>query len=146
MRLNLAEDPITSAKASTVAHSTIHGSTSIGSPTLDDGLFKTIALGILPLPLLSYVVGYMDRINVGLAQLQMKDRLAFSDAFFGLGAGIFFIGYFLLEVPSNLLLARTGARKTLVPRMVSWGIAAGARLLIVTPRAGKDVKRQEHRP
>ena len=67
------------------------------------------------------MIAYLDRINIGYAQLQMKQTLPFSDAVYGLGAGIFFIGYFLFEVPSNLMLERIGARKTLLRIMVSAG-------------------------
>jgi fucose permease len=68
------------------------------------------------------MIAYLDRINIGYAQLQMKETLAFGDAVYGLGAGIFFLGYFLFEVPSNLLLERIGARKTLLRIMVLWGL------------------------
>jgi MFS family permease len=79
------------------------------------------------------MVAYLDRINIGYAQLQMKQTLPFSDAVYGLGAGIFFIGYFLFEVPSNLLLEKIGARKTLLRIMVLWGIAAVAMMFVSTP-------------
>ena len=68
------------------------------------------------------MVAYLDRINIGYAQLQMKQTLPFSDAVYGLGAGIFFVGYFLFEVPSNLLLEKIGARKTLLRIMLLWGL------------------------
>lgn len=75
-------------------------------------VFSKINWRIIPLLLIAYMVAYLDRINIGYAQLQMKQTLPFSDAVYGLGAGIFFIGYFLFEVPSNLLLEKIGARKT----------------------------------
>ncbi|XPG55671.1 MFS transporter (plasmid) [Variovorax sp. 375MFSha3.1] len=71
--------------------------------------------------------------NVGFAKLQMKDALGFSDAVFGLGAGILFVGYGLLEVPSNLLMARIGARKTFFRIMVLWGLTAAATAFVRTP-------------
>jgi len=65
---------------------------------------------LLPFLFVLYVAAFLDRINVGFAQLQMKDALGFSDSVYGFGAGVSFIGYFIFEVPSNLILARTGAR------------------------------------
>ena len=77
-------------------------------------VFLKIDWRLLPLLLVAYMVAYLDRINIGYAQQQMKQTKPFDDAVYGLGAGIFFIGYFLFEVPSNLLLDRIGARKTLL--------------------------------
>lgn len=96
-------------------------------------VFSKINWRIIPLLLIAYMVAYLDRINIGYAQLQMKQTLPFSDAVYGLGAGIFFIGYFLFEVPSNLLLERIGARKTLLRIMVLWGAAAVAMMFVSTP-------------
>jgi sugar phosphate permease len=64
----------------------------------------------MPLLLVCYVVAYLDRVNLGFAKLQMSKELGLSEAAFGAGAGIFFIGYFLFEVPSNLILHKVGAR------------------------------------
>jgi D-galactonate transporter len=96
-------------------------------------VFVKIDWRLLPLLLIAYMVAYLDRINIGYAQLQMKQTLPFDDAVYGLGAGIFFIGYFLFEVPSNLLLDRIGARKTLLRIMVLWGLAASAMMFVSTP-------------
>jgi len=79
------------------------------------------------------VLAYLDRINIGFAQLQMKSDLAFSDAVYGLGAGIFFIGYILFEVPSNLYLQKVGARKTITRIMLMWGIISMSMSLVSTP-------------
>ena len=98
-----------------------------------NALFSKINWRIIPLLLIAYMVAYLDRINIGYAQLQMKQTLPFSDAVYGLGAGIFFIGYFLFEVPSNLLLEKIGARKTLLRIMVLWGAAAVAMMFVSTP-------------
>ena len=98
-----------------------------------NALFSKINWRIIPLLLIAYMVAYLDRINIGYAQLQMKQTLPFSDAVYGLGAGIFFIGYFLFEVPSNLLLEKIGARKTLLRIMVLWGAAATAMMFVSTP-------------
>ena len=98
-----------------------------------DRLFSKISWRILPFLMLCYVIAFLDRINIGYAQLQMKQTLTFSDATYGLGAGIFFVGYFLFEVPSNLLLERIGVRKTLLRIMFTWGIVACAMAFVQTP-------------
>ena len=81
---------------------------------------------LIPFMFLLYVVAYLDRVNISFAQLQMKQALAMSDAVYGLGAGLFFIGYFLLEVPSNLLLERFGPRRWMARIMISWGFISSA--------------------
>jgi D-galactonate transporter len=96
-------------------------------------LFSKISWRILPFLMLCYVIAFLDRINIGYAQLQMKQTLTFSDATYGLGAGIFFVGYFLFEVPSNLLLERIGVRKTLLRIMFTWGIVSTAIAFVQTP-------------
>src|SRR4026207_2069857 len=98
-----------------------------------DSLYSKVSRRIIPLLLIAYMVAFLDRINIGYAQLQMKQTLPFGDAVYGLGAGIFFLGYFLSEVPSNLLLERIGARKTLLRIMVLWGITAAAVMFVKTP-------------
>ncbi|POA14412.1 MFS transporter, partial [Pseudomonas sp. FW300-N1A1] len=80
----------------------------------DEALFSKVSWHLLPLLILCYIVAFIDRINIGFAQLQMKQKLDFSNEAYALGAGIFFIGYFLFEVPSNLMLEKIGARKTLL--------------------------------
>ncbi|WP_322101916.1 MFS transporter [Paraburkholderia sp. J41] len=85
-------------------------------------LYAKVAMRLVPLLIVCYIVAYLDRINVGFAKLQMQDDLGFSDAVYGFGAGIFFIGYFLFEVPSNLLMKCIGARKTITRIMILWGI------------------------
>ncbi len=96
-------------------------------------LFSKISWRILPFLMLCYVIAFLDRINIGYAQLQMKQTLTFSDATYGFGAGIFFVGYFLFEVPSNLLLERIGVRKTLLRIMLTWGIVSTAMAFVQTP-------------
>ena len=107
------------------------------SPVLEGAAYKAVFSKIdwrlIPLLLIAYMVAYLDRINIGYAQLQMKQTLPFDDAVYGLGAGIFFVGYFLFEVPSNLLLEKIGARKTLLRIMVLWGLAACAMMFVSTP-------------
>src|SRR5689334_18623751 len=99
----------------------------------DRAMYRKIAWRIMPLLLTAYVVAFLDRINIGYAQLQMKETLAFSDAVYALGAGVFFIGYLLFEVPSNLMLEKIGVRKTLLRIMVCWGIVAMAMMFVQTP-------------
>ena len=94
---------------------------------------RKVSRRLIPFLFLLYVAAYLDRINVGFAQLQMKSALGFSNTVYGLGTGIFFIGYFLFEVPSNLILARTGARVWIARIMISWGIISSAMALVRTP-------------
>ncbi len=81
---------------------------------------------LLPLLFVSYIVAFLDRVNVGFAKLQMASALGFSDAVYGFGAGIFFLGYFVFEVPSNLLLEKVGARRWIARIMFTWAIVSGA--------------------
>jgi Sugar phosphate permease len=90
---------------------------------------RKAAVRLLPFLFVLYVIAYLDRVNVGFAKLAMNDLPWFSEAVFGTGAGIFFIGYFLFEVPSNLILQRVGARRWIMRIMLSWGVVAGAMLL-----------------
>ncbi len=87
-------------------------------------LYRKIDLRLLPLLFIGFLFAYLDRVNVGFAKLQMQSDLGFSDAAYGIGAGIFFVGYVLFEVPSNLLLPRVGARLTFSRIMVLWGITS----------------------
>ena len=88
---------------------------------------------ILPFVFVLYIFNFLDRSNVGLAALQMNQDLGFSTQAFGLGAGIFFIGYALFEVPSNLFLVKVGARKWIARIMISWGILATVMMFVKTP-------------
>ncbi len=99
---------------------------SLASKTAIDvsSLLKRLRWRLLPFLFLLYVVAYLDRINVGFAALQMKSQLGFSDAVYGLGAGIFFLGYFLFQVPANLALERVGARRWIAFLMICWGIVS----------------------
>jgi D-galactonate transporter len=85
---------------------------------------------LLPFLVVCYMVNFLDRVNVGFAALAMNEDLKFSPAVFGMGAGIFFVGYFLFEIPSNLALQRFGARRWIARIMVSWGIVATAMALV----------------
>lgn len=85
-------------------------------------VYRKVRLRLIPLLFLGYVVAFLDRVNVSFAKLQMAGDLGFSDAVYGLGAGLFFIGYCLFEVPSNMVLARVGARRWMARIMLSWGL------------------------
>jgi len=99
----------------------------------DDLLYRKVSLRIIPFLFVCYVVSFLDRINIGFAQLQMKHDLGFSDAMYGLGAAVFYVGYVLCEVPSNLLLARFGARRTFTRIMLLWGVASVGMMLVSKP-------------
>ncbi|HEX2728265.1 MAG TPA: MFS transporter [Rubrobacteraceae bacterium] len=88
---------------------------------------------LIPFMFLLYIVAFLDRVNVGFAALQMNEDLGFSDAVYGLGAGIFFIGYFIFEIPSNLIMERIGARIWIARIMITWGIISAAMFLVTGP-------------
>ncbi len=96
-------------------------------------VIRKVSRRLIPFLFLLYVAAYLDRINVGFAQLQMKSQLGFSDSVYGLGAGIFFIGYFIFEIPSNLILARVGARVWIARIMITWGLISSAMAFVHTP-------------
>jgi D-galactonate transporter len=98
-----------------------------------DAMYRKITWRLIPLLFLAYVISYIDRINVGYAKLQMNSDLHLTDAIYGLGAGIFFVGYALFEVPSNVLLMRIGARLTIMRIMVCWGLVSAAMMFVTTP-------------
>ena len=91
-----------------------------------------VAKRLVPFLIVCYFIAYLDRVNVGFAALTMNQDLGLSQTAFGFGAGIFFIAYFIFEVPSNLLLERFGARKWIARIMLSWGIFSGAMAFIPT--------------
>jgi len=92
----------------------------------EDRVYRKVMRRILPLLLLCYVVAYLDRVNVGFAKLQMLDDLGISDSVYAIAASIFFWGYFLFEMPSNLALHRFGARFWIARIMVTWGIVSSS--------------------
>ncbi|MGZ8095951.1 MAG: MFS transporter [Methylosarcina sp.] len=97
-------------------------------------MYRKLAWRLLPPLYLIYILAYLDRMNIGFAQLQMKEMLQFSDTVYGLGAGIFFIGYTLFEVPSNLILEKVGAKIWLTRIMITWGLISSAMVFIETAR------------
>ncbi len=88
---------------------------------------------LIPFLFLLYILNFLDRVNVGFAALEMNQDLGFGPAIYGFGAGVFFLGYCLFEVPSNLVLYRAGARLWIARIMVTWGLAASAMMLVHTP-------------
>ena len=100
----------------------------IGRATL-----RRVTRRVIPFVFLMYIAAWLDRVNVGFAALHMNADLGFSATVFGFGSGIFFLGYCLLEVPSNLILHRLGARLWLARIMVTWGVLSSAMMLVRTP-------------
>ncbi|RDU97984.1 MFS transporter [Trinickia dinghuensis] len=93
-------------------------------------LGKKLTWRILPILFICYVFSYIDRANIGMAQLQMKQTLPFSDLSYSIGASLFFVGYLLFEVPSNLMLQKSGARKTLIRILICWGAASAGMMFV----------------
>ncbi|MFC7518979.1 MFS transporter [Herbaspirillum sp. GCM10030257] len=98
-----------------------------------EATYSKVTWRLIPFLFLCYVVAYLDRVNVGFAKLQMLNDLKFSETVYGIGAGIFFIGYFFFEVPSNIILSRTGARVWLARIMVTWGVISSAMMFVSSP-------------
>jgi ACS family tartrate transporter-like MFS transporter len=101
--------------------------------TLEERAFRKATRRLIPFLFLIYVVAYLDRVNVSFAQLQLEDDLDFSDTIFGIGAGIFSLGYVIFGVPSNLALARFGARRWLAAIMIVWGVISASMMFIDGP-------------
>lgn len=100
---------------------------------LERATLRRVSIRLLPFLFILYIANYLDRTNVAMAALQMNRDLHFSATAYGLGAGVFFIGYCLFEVPSNIMLARVGARRWIARIMISWGVVASAMLFVRTP-------------
>ena len=111
---------------------TAYTSTAVAADDSGD-VYKKAYWRLLPLILICYLVAYLDRVNVGFAKLQMLDALKFDDAIYGFGSGIFFIGYLIFEVPSNMILRKVGARVWIARIMITWGLISACMLLVKTP-------------
>src|ERR1041384_312836 len=94
---------------------------------------RKVVRRLIPYLFICYIVNYIDRINVGYAALEMKTDLGFSDAVYGLGASMFFVGYVLFEIPSNLIMERVGARIWIARIMISWGAVSSCMMFVKTP-------------
>ncbi|WP_211466715.1 MFS transporter [Collimonas silvisoli] len=103
------------------------------SSTFETATYAKVTWRLLPMLFLCYVASYLDRVNVGFAKLQMLSDLKFSETVYGLGAGIFFLGYFIFEIPSNMILHRVGARLWIARIMITWGIISGAMIFVDSP-------------
>ncbi len=93
-------------------------------------LLKKLLWKILPILFIAYFFSFLDRVNIGYAKLQMQDAIGFTDTQYALAAGIFFIGYAAFEIPSNVLMDKIGARKTLARIMILWGLASAATMFV----------------
>jgi ACS family tartrate transporter-like MFS transporter len=96
----------------------------------EQALLSKLTRRLIPFMFLLYIVSYLDRINVGFAALQLNQALRFDPVVFSLGAGIFFIGYFIFEVPSNLIMERVGARVWMARILVTWGIISSSMMFV----------------
>jgi sugar phosphate permease len=121
----------------------LHGKAISGAPPFDaadqpailakaaiNASYRKVFWRLMPLLMLCYVVAYLDRVNVGFAKLQMSQQLRFSETVYGFGAGVFFIGYFLFEIPSSVVLNKIGARVWLSRIMVTWGVVSGCFIFV----------------
>jgi D-galactonate transporter len=92
--------------------------------------YSKITWRLVPFLFTCYILAYIDRVNVGFAKLQMQSDLSMSETVYGIGAGLFFFGYFLLEVPANMMLRRLGARRWLGPIMIAWGLVSAGMMFV----------------
>lgn len=108
----------------------LNNSSEYSEKYLEKRAIRRITLRLIPFMFVLYIVAYIDRVNVGFAALQMNAELKLSNAVFGFGSGIFFIGYFLFEIPSNLILHRIGARVWIARIMITWGVIASTMMFV----------------
>jgi D-galactonate transporter len=104
----------------------------VSSESVEKKTYARVTWRLMPLLFIAYIIAYLDRVNVGFAKLQMLQDLKLTATAYGLGAGLFFIGYFFFEVPSNIILHRVGARKWIARIMISWGIISAATMFVKT--------------
>ena len=102
---------------------------------IDTVVVRKLTWRLVSFLFLLYIVAYLDRINVGFAALQMRQQLSLTDAVYGLGAGMFFAGYFFFQVPSNLALQRVGARRWIALLMMLWGVISASMIMVRGPRS-----------
>jgi D-galactonate transporter len=104
----------------------------VSSESVEKKVYARVTWRLMPLLFICYIIAYVDRVNVGFAKLQMLQDLKLTDTVYGLGAGLFFLGYFFFEVPSNIILHRVGARKWIARIMISWAIVSAATMFVTT--------------
>ncbi|MBL8352235.1 MAG: MFS transporter [Burkholderiaceae bacterium] len=109
------------------------GSGGAAAKTELEQTYKKILFRLIPFLMVLWVLAWIDRVNIGFVKLTMLDDLKWSEAIYGLGAGIFFLGYFFFEVPSNLLLQKIGAKKTIMRITIGWGLTSIAMMFVKTP-------------
>ena len=108
--------------------------TSLADPaSFESETYAKVARHLIPFLMLCYLGAYLDRVNVGFAKLQMLNDLRFSETVYGFGAGIFFLGYFLFEIPSNLMLHKVGARNWLARIMLTWAVISACFVFVKSP-------------
>src|SRR5215467_10076148 len=107
---------------------------------VEKSTMRKIYLRLLPFAVLSYILAYIDRINVSFAGLTMRRDLKLTATDFGFALGTFFLGYFIFEVPSNVILEKVGARLWIARIMITWGICAGVMALVVGPTSFATVR------
>ncbi|HEY2019987.1 MFS transporter [Paraburkholderia sp.] len=105
------------------------------SQTFEAKTYAKVSRRLIPFLMLCYLGAYLDRVNVGFAKLQMLNDLHFSETIYGIGAGIFFLGYFLFEVPSNIILHKVGARRWLARIMLTWAVISASFVFVKSPAA-----------
>lgn len=98
--------------------------------SFEDSIYRKVNWRIIPLFIACFLFAYLDRVNISFAKLQMQSDLGFSETVYGLGASLFFVGYFLFEVPSNMLLHKIGARVWIARIMVTWGITSACMMFV----------------
>jgi len=110
------------------------GVATLDGPVIDEAtrVYRKVTWRLVPFLFACYVAAYLDRVNVGFAKLQMLNDLKFSETVYGLGAGIFFIGYFVFEVPSNMILHKVGARVWIARVMISWALISAAMMFVTS--------------
>src|SRR5215469_5140614 len=99
----------------------------------EQAILNKVSRRLIPFLFLLYVVNILDRVNVSFARLGMLTDLDMGEGVYALGSGLFYIGYLLFEVPSNLILSRTGARRWIARIMISWGLVTSAMMLVQGP-------------
>jgi sugar phosphate permease len=100
-----------------------------------DAVYRKVMLHLVPMLVIVYIIAYIDRSNVGFAKLGFMKDLSFGDTVFGIGAGVFYAGYMIFEIPSNLMLARIGFRKTLLRIMILWAVCSGLLAAMTSPNS-----------